>query len=128
MIAVEVVPNRTFQGYQLGGGQWIRQDVIFHCIAEDEYTRNKLIDIVSLQNDKTICLFDSNRINTSAKFPIDYKGTPVSGALRYPDLVEQFYGGKMRLTKASVQQMEMVDSNIFGGVVRMTTELIKSNI
>ena len=53
---------------------------------------------------------------------------PVSGALRYPDLVEQFYGGKMRLTKASVQQMEMVDSNIFGGVVRMTTELIKSNI
>tara|TARA_Y100000004_G_C8934056_1_gene421327 strand:+ start:898 stop:1890 length:993 start_codon:yes stop_codon:yes gene_type:complete len=128
MIAVEVVPNRTFQGYQLGGGQWIRQDVIFHCIAEDEYTRNKLIDIVSLQNDKTICLFDSNRINSATKFPIDYRGMPVSGALRYPDLVEQFYGGKMRLTKASVQQMEMVDSNIFGGVVRMTTELIKSNI
>ena len=128
LVAVELVPNRTFQGYQLGGGQWIRQDVIFHCIAEDEYTRNKLIDIVSLQNDKTICLFDSNKINTSSKFPIDYKGTPVSGALRYPDLVEQFYGGKMRLTKASVQQMEMVDSNVFGGVVRMTTELIKSNI
>ena len=128
MIAVEVVPLRTFQGYQLGGGQWIKQDVIFHCIAEDEYTRNKIVDIVSLQNDKTICLFDSNKINSSGKFPIDYRGTPVPSALRYPDLVSQFYGGKMRLTKASVQQMQMVDSNLFGGVVRMTTELIKTNI
>jgi len=128
MIAVEVVPNRTFQGYQLGGGQWIRQDVIFHCIAEDEYTRNKLIDIVSLQNDKTLCLFDSNKINANSKFPIDHRGVPAPSALRYPDLVEQFFGGKMRLTKASVQQMEMVDSNVFGGVVRMTAELIKSNI
>jgi hypothetical protein len=128
MIAVELVPMRTFQGYQIGGGQWIRQDVIFHCVAEDEYTRNKLVDIVSLQNDKTICLFDSNRLNTDSKFPIDYRGTPVPSALRYPDLVEDFYGGKMRLTKASVQQMEMFNSNVFGGVVRMTTELIKSNI
>ena len=128
LIAVEVVPTRTFQGYQLGGGQWIRQDVVFHCIAEDEVTRNKLIDIVSLQNDKTICLFDSNRINSDSKFPIDYRGTPVSGALRYPDLVEAYYGGKLRITKSTVQQMQMIDSNIFGGVVRMTADLIKSNI
>ena len=128
MIAVEVVPLRTFQGYQLGGGQVVSTDVIFHCIAEDEVTRNKLIDIVSLQNDKTICFFDSNKINTSSKFPIDYKGTPMPSALRYPDLVEQYYGGKMRLTKASVQQMQMIDSNIFGGVVRVTTDVIKSNI
>tara|TARA_B100001094_G_scaffold175162_1_gene169352 strand:+ start:1426 stop:2412 length:987 start_codon:yes stop_codon:yes gene_type:complete len=128
LIAVEAVPMRTFEGYQLGGGQWVRQDVIFHCIAEDEVTRNKLIDIVSLQNDKTICLFDSNKINTAAKFPIDYKGAPVPSALRYPDLVESYYGGKMRITKASVQQMQMLDSNIFGGMVRVTTDLIKSNI
>jgi hypothetical protein len=128
LIGVEIVPMRKFTGYQIGGGQWIQQDVIFHCLAEDEYTRNKLIDIVSLQNDKTICLFDSNRINSDNKFPINHNGTPVPSALRYPDLVSEYYGGKMRLTKTSVQQMEMIDSNIFGGVVRMTTELIKSNI
>ena len=128
LIAIEAVPSRTFQGYQLGGGQWLRQDVIFHCIAEDEVTRNTLLDIVSLQNDKTISLFDSNKINSNAKFPIDYKGSPVPSALRYPDLVESYYGGKMRITKATVQQMQMLDSNVFGGTVRVTTDLIKSNI
>ncbi len=127
-IAIEVVPMRTFKGYQLGGGQWVYTDVLFHCIAEDEPTRNMLIDIVSMQNDKTIHLFDSNRINQSGKFPIDYRGTPVSGAFRYPQLIDFFYGGNMRLSNTKVQDITMIDSNIFGGVVRMTTDVIKSNI
>lgn len=127
-IAIELVPSRTFKGYQLGGGQWVYTDVLFHCIAEDEYTRNKLVDIVSLQSDKNIELFNSNLINTSGAFPIDYRGTPVSGALRYPDLVDKFNGGLLRITNVNVQQMNMINNNLYGGVVRVTTEGIKSNI
>lgn len=127
-IAVEIVPSRTFKGYQLGGGQWVYTDVIFHCIAEDEYTRNKLVDIVSLQSDKNIQLFDSNSINSSGAFPIDYKGCPVSGALRYPDLIDKFNGGLLRIINVNVQEMKVINSNLFGGVVRVTTEGIKSNI
>ena len=127
-VAIEVVPFRTFKGYQLGGGQWVYTDVLFHCIAEDEVTRNKLVDIFSLQNDKNVALFDSNRINSSGAFPLDYRGTPVPSALRYPDLLEAYYGGNCRLSKSTVQEMTMVDSNIFGGVVRVTTDIIKSNI
>lgn len=127
-IAIELVPSRTFKGYQLGGGQWVYTDVLFHCIAEDEYTRNKLVDIVSLQSDKNIELFNSNLINTSGAFPIDYRGTPVSGALRYPDLVDKFNGGLLRITNVNVQQMNMINNNLYGGVVRITTEGIKSNI
>lgn len=127
-IAIEIVPSRTFKGYQLGGGQWVYTDVLFHCVAEDEITRNKLVDIVSLQNEKTIHLFNSNRINQDKKFPLDYRGVPVSGALRYPDLVCQYNGGKLRLIKTVVQDMIMHNTNVFGGVVRMTTEGIKSNI
>jgi len=127
-IAVEMVPTRYFKGYQLGGGQWIYTDVIFHCLAEDEHTRNKLVDIVSLQNDKSITLFDSNAINTNNEFPLDYRGTPVSGAMRYPDLVEKYNGGLLRFTNTSVQQLTAFSSNIHGGIVRITTEGIKTNI
>ena len=127
-IAIETVPLRQFKGYQLGGGQWVYTDVLFHCIAEDEVTRNTLVDIVSLQNDKTINLFNSNTINASGDFPLDYKGAPVPSALAYPDLVWKYNGGKLRLTKSSVQEMVMVNTNIFGGIVRMTTEGIKTNI
>jgi len=127
-IAIEVVPVRKFKGYQLGGGQWVYTDVLFHCIAEDEVTRNKLVDIVSLQNDKTIELFNSNTINSSGAFPLNVANTPVSGALRYPDLITTYPGGALRLTNMTVQKMDIMGGDLFGGIVRATTEGIKTNI
>lgn len=127
-IAIEVVPVRNFKGYQLGGGQIVYTDILFHCIAEDEITRNKLVDIVSLQNNKTIFLYDSNAIDQNNDYPTDYRGTPVSGALEYPKLVETYPGGKLFFKDTIVQGMTSIDSNIFGGIVRLTTEGIKLNI
>lgn len=132
-IAVELVPRRTFKGYQLGGGQFVYTDIVFHCLAEDEITRNKLVDIVSLQSDKTIHLIDTNAINSASShpdsgFPLDYRGVPIAGALRYPDLVSTYPGGKMRFSNVRVQEMNTFDSNIYGGIVRVTTEGVKTNI
>lgn len=127
-IAVEIVPRRTLRGYQLGGGQWVDTDVLFHCLAEDEFTRNKLIDIVSLQNDKSIGMFNSNVVAQSGKFPLDYMGVPVSGALRYPELVHRFYKGKIRLKNSVVQGMELINSNFYAGIVRVTIESIEEKI
>jgi hypothetical protein len=127
-IAIEIVPRRRLQGYQLGGGQWIYTDVLFHCIAENENTRNKLVDIVSLQNDKNIYRFDSNSVVASGDSPIDYRGVPVSGALRYPDLVNNHFGGGVRFTNSSVQGMDMINSNMYAGIVKFTTEVIDDSI
>lgn len=128
LIAIEVVPNRTFRGYQLGGGQWVNTDIIFHCIAEDEPTRNKLVDIVSFQNDSVIQMFNTNQMSQSSGFPIDYRGFPVSGAKIYPDLVASYGTGFFRLTNGTVYNMSAINSNIFGGIVRFTVEGIKLNI
>lgn len=127
-IAVEIVPRRTMKGYQLGGGQWVNTDMIFHCLAEDEYTRNKLVDIVSLQNDKTIYMFNSNLLASSGAFPLDYRGFPVSGAMRYPDLLSNYYGGAARLENVNVQNMQLYNSNFLAGIVRFTISTIHSDI
>lgn len=127
-IAVEIVPRRTARGYQLGGGQFVYTDVLFHCLAEDEMTRNKLVDIVSYQNDKTIFMFDTNKVANSGAFPLDYTGVPVSGALRHPDLVDIYRGSRARFTNSTVQGMELINTNFYAGIVRMTTEVIKTSI
>ncbi len=128
-IAIEIVPKKVFKGYQLGGGQWIYTDVLFHCIAEDEYTRNKLLDIVSMQNDKVIYAFDINKINQNNDFPLDYRGTPRPNALTYPDLIGQYSdGARFRIIKTAVEGMSMPQADLFGGTVRTTVELIKLNI
>ena len=129
VLAVETVASRKFKGYQLGGGQWVYTDVIFHCVAEDDATRNKLVDIVSLQNNKVISLFDSNKMAQSGAFPMDYRGFPVSGALRYPDMVDKYYGGNIRLTASDMQQMTRFDTDgLFGGIIKVSVETIKTNI
>lgn len=127
-IAVEIVPRRTMRGFQLGGGQFVYTDVLFHCLAEDEMTRNKLVDIISLQNDKSIFTFDSNRIADSGAFPLDYNGVPVSGALRYPELVDYYRGERLRFQNSIVQGMELINSNFYAGIVRTTVETIYTSI
>ena len=126
-IAVEVVPRRSFKGYQLGGGKYIYTDVLFHCMAEDAYTRNSMLDMITFQDGKTINLFDSNKIAENNDFPIDYRGVPVSGAFRYPDLIENHKSAQLRFTDFTVQGMEMLNSNFSAGIARCTTESIISN-
>ena len=121
-IAIEVVPSRTFKPYQFGGGQFTYTDVLFHCLAEDAYTRNSLIDIISYQNDKQFCFFDSNSIVASGDFPLDYLGYPNSGALTYPNLVNKHKGTFVRLKNTVVQGMEVLNSSLYGGIVRITVE------
>lgn len=127
-IAVEIVPRRQLKGYQLGGGQFVETDVLFHCLAEDEYTRNKLVDIISLQNDKTIYMFDSNLLANSGAFPLDYRGFPVSGAMRYPDLIYNYYRNSIRIKNSNVQSMRLINSNFYAGIVRLTLETIETSI
>ena len=127
-IAFEIVPIRRFKGYQLGGGQWVYTDVLAHCIAEDDQTRNMLIDIVSLQSDKTVYMIDSDALHEDDKYPLNSFGSPNPSALLYPDLINDYYGGNFRIENVIVENMETSTPNLFGGIVRFTTVGIKPNI
>ena len=127
-IAIEIVPKREMRGYQLGGGQWVTTDVLFHCIAEDDITRNRLVDIVSLQSEKTIYMFDSNSVSSSGDFPLDYLGVANSGAMRYPDLIQNHFIRRLRFKSTSIQGMDMINSNLYGGIVKVAAEIIDTTI
>ena len=118
-IAIEIVPTRTLKGYQLGpSGQFVNTDVLFHCIAEDDMTRNKLIDIVSMQNDSTVKMFDSNKIADSGAFPLNSFGYTVSGAPRYQELVDDYGCETFRMKDTTVQAVDMINSNLYAEIGR----------
>ena len=146
--AVEMVPSRRSKPYQLGGGQWVYQDAIFHVYAEEEYTRDKLVDIISFQDDKTLYLFDTNRMTADNRFPLDYRGAKASGALTYPELVKPSgspYGdgtfttgfrsqtmtgrpSDMRFTNTRGQEAGMINPNLYRGLVRTSVEVVMPGI
>ena len=124
-IAVEIVPQRRFKPYEMGSlSQYIYTDVLFHCIAEDSVTRDKLVDIVSRQHEFSFQMFDSNKISKNNDFPLDYLGYPVSGAKTFPELVSSYGGHITKFTNTSVQAMQSINPNLFVGIVRTSTETI----
>ena len=133
-----MVPRRTFKGYQLGGGQYVYTDVLFHVLAEDEYIRDKLIDAISLQNEKTIWMYDIDKVSTSGRYPLNHVGmltdkSVASGALVYPDMVKTNEDGgyrdvRLHFDGMSVQDMRAINSSLYTGIVRARTEVILSSI
>ena len=132
VLAVEVVKKRTMEPFSLGSfTHHINTDVLFHVLAEDDYDRDKLLDIVSLQDGMTIELFDSDYIGRQQKFPLDYRGMTNIDALQYPELLAPTgvggygYGpSNAFLTDARVSVSDAISPNLYHGVVRLNTELI----
>ena len=142
-VAVEVVKSRNLKPYALGGlTHYVNTDVLFHVLAEEDYERDKLLDIFSLQEDKIYSMFDSDMIGRNNAFPLDYRGM-VNGIPKiYPTLVAASGAGTaeepvlekdrgynwqsrtMALDNSRVQVSEAISPNLYHGVVRMNTEVI----
>jgi hypothetical protein len=134
-IAIEVAQTRNMKPFSMGSlSHWVNTDVLFHVLAEEDYTRDKLLDIVSLQQDKTIFLFDSDMIGRNDAFPLDYRGMVKTDAKRYPELVApsgsggfRYMGignGSLTFKDARIQISDTINENLYHGVVRINTEVI----
>ena len=131
-IVIEAVPRRYSQGYELGSANLrTYQDVLFHVLAESKWQRNQLVDILSMQKDKSIYLFDTNKVAESGAYPLDYRGSVVDNPLMYPDLITQAPSGyrwrTCRFTDATLSEVESPHQNLHEGVVRTTFEVVVGN-
>ena len=130
-LAVEVVPRRRFAPFELGSTRTAYTDVLFHVLSEEEYVASQLVDMVSLQEEKTLWLFDTNLLATQNKYPLNYRGELTSHALasgRYPDLVSDTSEGGLRWKRMFIsncvsEDLSMLNPNLYIGTVRMTTEV-----
>ena len=83
-------------------------------------------------------MFDVNRMGRKNAYPLDYRGTAVSGALRYPDLVapsadggyrwDGIQSGKLRFLDTQSQEVSMLNPSLYTGVVRTSMEVILPGI
>lgn len=123
-IGVEMVNGSEMTPYQLGGGQYIRLNLMAHCVADDSYTRDKLVDIVLMQKERSFYMMDLDSVCNNEKIPLDYRGVPISGALIYPDLVSSYQGRILRFKDCVIDSSYSLNSNVHVGTVKITTEMI----
>jgi hypothetical protein len=138
VIAVEPV-GKHYQGYQLGGGQYARPEILLHVITENPGTAQRFASILAEQNESTFFLFDPGELASRNRFPLDYRGEIASGAVCYPDLVAATGDGGFRFTKrvqngtiriynSTEQETDQISDNVYHSKVRWSTEVIVTSI
>jgi hypothetical protein len=128
-VVIEAVPRRTYQPYELGNtSNFVKQDVLFHVVAESRWWRNQLVDIISIQKDNTLMLYDSDKLADAGAFPLDYRGMVVDASNNYSGIVNtaSYQYTSARITDMAVTEMESYNSRLYEGTVRATFEVIFS--
>lgn len=134
-IGLELSQRHGYRPYQLGGGQFVYQDILLYVLAESQDERDKLLNILTQQNDKVLVLPDRALMKANAQFPvdIDVKGRPVSNPMQYPSIIAAtgdggFYWTKCMLRSAQSQVIQTTNDWLYRGVVRFTCEAIFENV
>lgn len=133
-VIIEVVPRRTSRPFELGNGSLlISQDVLFHVIAQDRFWRNQLVDIIALQEDKNIYMFNTNEVAESGAYPLDYRGTINPKGVSYNTLVNRreengYRWRELRFSRMIGSEVETHNPNLYRGVVRATVEIIYGRV
>jgi hypothetical protein len=121
-VVVEMMPNRQWKPAQLGGGQWCYAGVQFHIFAENSWDREKLVDIITMQNEKTISGINFNTMAEATGMPLTTEGYKWSGTKYYPELLGLYPWGTIRFMNLTGMEVRSA-TPLYRAVVRGTCEL-----
>lgn len=138
VVAVEIADD-YYEPAAIGGSQYCYARVKFHVIAEDVPTVKRISNAISSQSEKTIFIFDSNRMASENRFPLDQFGSVISGAMTYPQLVaysgvggyrqlDGVLAGKVSLDRPQTQSLQVLTSNVIQKTTTYLTNAILTRI
>ena len=126
-IIIESIPRSRSRPYELGNSLlWLEQDMVFYVLAENKNDRNKLLDIIRLQQDSTLQLFDTNLVAQADNFPLDYNGDIKNLPLMYPNLISQYNWRKCFIKNVNLIELDSKHTNFHQGAARATLEIIST--
>jgi hypothetical protein len=126
-IIIESIPSSRSRPYEIGNTLlWLEQDLVLYVLSENKNDRNKLLDIIRLQQDSTLHLFDTNTVSQNDAFPLDYNGDIKNNALMYPNLISQYFWRKCFIKSVNLTELESKHYNFHQGAARLTLEIISS--
>lgn len=128
-IIIEAVPRARNRPYEVGNTSlWVEQDVVFNIIAENKWGRNKLVDVIRLEDNREIYLYDSDRVARSGFNAIDYRGMLVNTSGMYPYLVDNFRLAKVYFKEVVLAETESLNPKLHEASVRVTMELVLKHL
>lgn len=126
-IIIETVSRGISKPFQLGDKSLtMKQEFLLHIVAETMADRNTIIDILRLQQDKVIVMYDTNKIIANQVYPFNIDGTLNSTRLNYDQIIgdTNYWWTTVRLTDIFASDVESFSPFLAESSVRFTIEVI----
>jgi hypothetical protein len=125
-VAIDVLPVHDTKPYQLGGGKWMHNNIMFYVIAKNAWEVRNILDIIAEQDDLSINLFNPNTALSSGVYPFDASNYLRPQALpsgMYPQLVSNFKYRDCYIFNTGNPELTELNSDLVLGTIKCTTEV-----
>lgn len=124
-IIIESLSRSRSRPREIGSaGLILEQDLMFHILSDNKNDRNKLLDILRLQQDLHHWLYNTNDLAQDDKYPLDYNGDLKVAALTYPEILDQYKWRKCWWKNVVLSEVQSPHHRLHQGSIRLTVEII----
>ena len=127
-IIIEPIASSSSKGWQLGARDFmITQDILLHVFTENGSDKNRITDILRLQKEGTIHMYDLNKVVNSGVYPLDYRGSINPLGSYYHELSAEnsdYFWNNTFIKDVNIMDIESRNKNIYWCTIRLTTETL----
>lgn len=126
-IIIETIARSNSKPFRLGDKSlYIEQDILLHILADNPKDKNNITDILRLQEDRVIWLYNTDTIVKSGIFPLTYNGAKNVNGQNYDAIINDptYQWIRCQLTDVNISDITFTNIRMYGSVIRVTNEII----
>ena len=126
-IIIETIARSNSKPYRLGDKSLvIEQDMLLHVLSDTPNQKNNIIDIIRLQEDRVIWLYNTKEIINSGIYPLNYNGSKNINGQNYYTIVNNpnYRWIRCQITDVNISEINFTNIRMYGSVIRLSNEII----
>lgn len=101
----------------------ITQDILLHIFTENINQRNTIMETLLLQKDKSIPLYDINKVIKEGVYPLKSDGSRNTNGLNYPVLASGYRKNWCTIKNSITSELNILSHSLYNGIVRWSVEI-----
>lgn len=123
-VMIELAPRVELKPYQLGTTQNIwKQEIFLHIFSQTSSQRNILLDILLAQKDKTLYLYDSNKVAQNQAYSLNKYGNINPSGYNYPQLTNNFRHSWCTISNSSIGEINSLSNSLYNAIMKWSIEI-----
>jgi hypothetical protein len=126
-IIIEPINVANFYPYELGSLTYnVKQDILLHVFTENYVDRNNIMDILRLQQEKVLKLYDINKVVSNQVYSLNKDGSLNSNRKNYDQLFDddQYFWRISHINKIDIIDNQSFNYNLFYSTIRLGMEIV----